>query len=272
MKKLLRTVCVLCAVTVLFLLAGCAEEKAAVPEPTERFFINDFAEVITAEDADAIFSAGAALDAAVAAKLQKTTGAQVVAVTVETTGGEEPGEYALAIGRAWGPGDKDDNNGIVILLATEDREIYVSVGDGLEGALPDSKVGRIIDNYGYDYFAENEFSAGMKSLYTAIVREVYAEYELDVPEDIAQPERYSPDVDYDEAGISWGFIILIIALCIIYSRLRRLPFMFFGGHSGRGGFGGFGGGFGGFGGSGGGFGGFSGGGGGFSGGGAGRGF
>ncbi len=241
-------------------LTGCEEAKVEIPKPTESFFVNDFAGVLSESDAEAIFYAGAALDTAVAKKLGKDTGAQVVAVTVKTTDGEEPSEYALRLGREWGVGNKDDNNGVVILLSTDDREVFVSVGYGLEGALPDSKVGRLIDNYGYDYFAENEFSAGMKSLYTAIIREVYAEYDLDVPENISALQKYSPDVDIKDVGISWIIIALIVIICFVYLRSHGLfiPFGIIGG-----GFGG---------GSGGGFGGFSGGGGSFGGGGAGRGF
>ncbi|MBO4693002.1 MAG: TPM domain-containing protein [Clostridia bacterium] len=268
MKKLFRAIAALCAATALICLAGCKNEKAAIPEPTEKFFVNDFAEALNSQDAEAIFSAGVALDKAVAEKLDKDIGAQVVAVTVKTTEGEEPSEYALRLGREWGVGNAEDNNGVVILLATEDREVFVSVGYGLEGALPDSKVGRLIDNYGYDYFAENEFSSGMKSLYNAVVREVYAEYDLDVPENVSAPKRYEPEINAKEAVSSWAAILAVVVFCIIYLRLRGffIPFGFMGGGF-RGGF--FGGGHSS---GGGGFGGFSGGGGGFGGGGAGRGF
>ena len=267
MKNVFKVLLTLCVAAIILVLTGCEEEQVKIPEPTEEFFVNDFANVLSKNDAEAIFSAGVALDAAVAKRLGKETGAQVVAVTVKTTEGEDPSDYALRLGREWGVGDKDDNNGVVILLATEDREVFVSVGYGLEGALPDSKVGRLIDNYGYDYFAENEFSAGMKSLYTAVIREVYAEYDLDIPENISAIQKYSPDVDPTDVGISWLIIALIVIICFIYSWSHGLFIPF--GIIGRG-FGGF------FGGDnsgrGGGFGGFSGGGGSFGGGGAGRGF
>lgn len=253
----------------LVLLCGCSGSKKVYPDHTEKLYINDFAGVIDERDAEEIFSLGAALEKASAAALKTDTGAQVAAVTVETTEGEEISEYALGLGRQWGLGDKKENNGVVILLATEDREIYVAVGYGLEGALPDSKTGRIIDDYAIDYFKENEFSGGMINLYRAVVREVYAEYGLEVPESVSLPEEYSRDVDLKEAGISWGVILIILIFCALYLWKHGLfvPFGgFFGGFHGGSGFGGGRGGFGG------GFGGFSGGGGGFGGGGAGRGF
>ena len=266
MKKLLRALTLLCALAVLLTLTAC-DEDFDIPEPTEKFFVNDFADVLEESDEEAIYSAGVALNNAVAQKLEQEVGAQVVAVAIDTTYGEEISEFALRLGRKWGVGNSEENNGVVIVLATEDRDVYVSVGYGLEGALPDSKVGRIIDNYGYDYFAENEFSSGMKSLYNAIVREVYAEYDISVPEDLAAPQKYSPDIDVKKTATSWGLIIVIVIFCVIYLWLHGF-FVPFGGFGGgfRGGF------FGGGRSSGGGFGGFSGGGGGFGGGGAGRGF
>ena len=258
----------LCLVVVLLVLScGCKEKKVQIPSPTENFYVNDFADVLKKDDYDSILNTGVALERASAAAIGRETGAQVVAVTVKTTDGEEIADYALTLGREWGVGNKDDNNGIVILLATEDREVYVSVGYGLEGALPDSKTGRLIDNYAIDYFAENEFSAGMISLYNAVVREVYAEYGLDVPENIAAPQEYSVDFDFEKVGISWIVLLIILAFAFFY--LRRYGFA--GAYLiGRGISSGFGGGR--FGGGSGGFGGFSGGGGGFGGGGAGRGF
>lgn len=265
MKKFLRFFAVICSASLLLVLCGCSEE-VNIPSPTDRFYINDYAGVIDSKDADEIFSAGAELDRVSGATLGKETGAQVVAVTVGTTEGEEISDYALRLGREWGVGDKEDNNGVVILLATEDREVYIAVGYGLEGALPDSKTGRIIDNYGIDYFAENEFSKGMLNLYNAIVREVYAEYDIEVPSSVLVPENYKNDVDLEDVGISWGIIILIVALCIIYLRLHG--FFIYGPSFGFSSFSGSGWGRG----SGGGFSGFSGGGGSFGGGGAGRGF
>lgn len=270
-KNILKSLAVFLLALSLCFACGCAEQEVKIPSPTEEFYVGDFADVLSGDDAKSILSAGVALERASAEALGRDVGAQVVAVTVKTTEGEEISEYALKLGRQWGVGNKQDNNGVVILLATEDREVYIAIGYGLEGALPDSKTGRLIDNYGLDYFAENEFSAGMLNLYNAVVREVYAEYGLDVPDDVAPPQQYGSDTDLQKVGYSWAVFIFVLICCLLIGRRYGLfmPFSVFGGFSGRGGRGGFGGGFGGFSG---GFGGFSGGGGSFGGGGAGRGF
>lgn len=273
MKKFLTFAAALSVSVFLLFAVGCGEKEPKLPEPTEKFYVNDFAGVLKTADAEKIFSAGAALDSAVASSLGKDTGAQVVAVTVKTTGGETPADYALRLGREWGVGGADDNNGVVILLATEDREVYIAVGYGLEGALPDSKTGRLIDDYGYDYFAENEFSAGMKSLYNAVVREVYSEYGIDIPENVSAPKKY--DADVSSAGVAGSWFAIFVFCVILFFVLRgKLGWLLLGrstitrgGFFGNFPFGG-GGGHGGFGSGGG----FSGGGGSFGGGGAGRGF
>ena len=161
----------------------------------------------------------------------------------------------------------------MILLSEGEREIYIAVGYGLEGALPDSKTGRLIDTYALSHFEANDFSSGLLSLYSAIVNEVYIEYGL------SPTEGYTPIDKIPEATVengeamkilaSWLLLIVLVALYLGIFR-RRHRFIYFGGppFGGYGGFGGFGG-MGGFG-SGGSFGGFSGGGGSFGGGGAGR--
>ena len=264
MKRILSIA--VAAVLLLLASVGAAAAKK-YPEPTDRFFINDYADVIDSSAEDEIYSRAAAL--------YEKTGAQAVVVAAKNLGGEEPADYALGLGRQWGVGDKKKNNGVVILFALEERQIYIAVGYGLEGALPDSKTGRIIDNYGLEYLKADNFSEGILQITKAVINEVYIEYG-------EEPEKgYTPIDDSEEDGystkvaVSWATLIAVVLLyLLIFGRRRR--FFWFGGPGGFGGFGG--GGFSGgsFGGhsSGGGFsgGGFSGGGGSFGGGGAGRGF
>ena len=262
--SLVFTVIILC---LLCLLSGCGKQgkKVTYPDATDRFFINDFSDVITEENADAIYKTGAAL--------YEKTGAQAVVVTVNSTDGIEISEYALELGRAWGVGSKEKDDGLVILLAVEDRQIYTAVGYGLEGALPDSKVGRLTDTYAIPYLSDDDFSNGVTSLYGALVNEIYAEYGVAVDDQYIVPQEQSEEVSAKSVAISWIVMLIVILIYFAIFRRRGLFFFFGGFGGGNGGFGGFGGGSGGFGGRGGfGGGGFSGGGGSFGGGGAGRGF
>lgn len=242
-------------------LCGCAEDEG-YPKATDYFYVNDFANVIDdSQEANMVSKAAA---------LAEATTAQVVAVTVDNLGGEEISSYALELGREWGVGSDETDNGIVVLLSVEDREIYIAVGYGLEGALPDSKTGRIIDVYGLEYFKADDFSSGIIAIFDALINEVYLEYGLEAESGYVSIENVVTDDSLSESGgkvaISWVALIVILIVISLLSRRRGGTFFwFFGGPGSFGGHGGFGG-------SSGGFGGFRGGGGSFGGGGAGRGF
>lgn len=248
MKKIISFSVILCLL--LFFSQGvCA--KTDYPKPTSTFFVNDFADVLTPEQEAKMQSLGV--------NLYNASKAQVVAVTIDSLEGNDINDYALTLARDWGIGNAGQDNGILLLLSVGDREVRIEVGYGLEGALPDSKTGRILDIYGIDYFKANDFGSGMYNVYNSLVNEVYIEYGM------SPDENYTPvdDTLSTKSVVIYIIFFLLIILFVIPRRLR-LPFLFFGGPRWPRGPGGFGGGSG-FGG-----GGFSGGGGGFGGGGASR--
>ena len=252
-----RLISIFCLVAIFLFATGC-EKKDSIPSPTESFYVNDFADIISAETETEMLSRAVTLN-------NKTT-AQVVVVTVETLGGKAAADYALELGRNWGVGNSESDNGIVILLSESEREIYIAVGYGLEGALPDSKTGRIIDRYGLEYLKTDDFSKGLSAISRAIINEVYIEYGVEPEEGYTSIDNL-PDEIYGQQStkdISTSWVIMLIILIIFFSFFGRGrgPFIFLGGPTFRGGFGGSG--------RSGGFGGFSGGGGSFGGGGAGR--
>lgn len=252
MKRLISIAAVL---FLLFALCGCEEEEK-YPQPSDNFYVNDFADVMTDSDEQEFLSRAVALE--------KATTAQVVVATVEDLGGDEPYEYATELGRQWGIGNEEADNGVLILFARDDREIFIAVGYGLEGALPDSKTGRIIDVYGLEDLRNDNFSKGILSIGKALINEVYIEYGLQPEEGYVNIENIQEEiVDPAEVGVSWAVLIIILIILMLLSR-RRGGIIFFPMFHGGGGFHSGGGGFSG--------GGFSGGGGSFGGGGAGRGF
>lgn len=270
MKKLLSLLG-----TVVLLAALClpAMAKQDYPQPTNDFFVNDFAGCLTAEDAAYMQSLGEAL--------YNSTRAQVVVVTVDSLDGESIEDYAIGLGREWGIGDKDTDSGVLLLLSAGDREVRIEVGYGLEGRLTDGKTGRILDNYAIPFLKENDFSTGLRQAYAVLVNEVYAEYGMETTtgEDMTVVENID-DYDTDQSLRSQFVVFLPMGLVILLIILSRVFVKHGGGgSSGHTGGGFYGGGFyggggsfrgGGF--SGGGGGGFSGGGGSFGGGGSSRGF
>ncbi len=246
MKRTFAFLSVFCLLSLYLCLPAAA---VSYPHPTSRFFVNDFANVITPEAEAAMQKQGETLF--------RACEAQVVAVTVQSLQGSDIESYAIGLAREWGIGDREKNNGLLLLLSVTERKVRIEVGYGLEGALPDSKTGRILDIYSMDYFSEDRFSDGMQAVYDALVNEVYIEYGLE-PDADYQPVE---DVGDTIADILIAVIVIVIIILILLSgRHRRGPRAvgptLFGGPPYGGGFsGGFSGGGGGFSGGGGGFGG-----------------
>ena len=223
MKRILSIISVL----LLLSLCGCSSKEEEFIKPTENFYVNDFADVIEDNAETEMLSRAVSLN-------QQTT-AQVVVVTVESLDGREPWEYALEIGRQWGVGDEEKDNGVVILLSENDREIYISVGYGLEGALPDSKTGRIIDVYGLEYFKKDDFSNGLLGISKAVVNEAYAEYGIPaengyVPIDnISMSQNGAEEADGKKVVLSWAVMIVFIAVYLLLYRKFGAGVFFIGG-------------------------------------------
>ena len=235
----------------------CVAISADELKQTDAFFVNDYAGVIEESYERTICEQGE--------RLYNASKAQVVVVTVDSIDGRSAANFAADLGNAWKLGDGELDNGVVILLVMDSKDIQIGTGSGIGGALPASKCGRIIDTYGIDYLSDGEYGKGLASIYDSVMNELFIYYGLDPDADYEQVEDESESI----AVIGMiGAVVMIIVIIIIVAgrggRHRGGPFLF-------GGPGSFGGGFpGGH--SGGGFsgGGFSGGGGSFGGGGAGR--
>ena len=73
-----------------------------------------------------------------------STSTQVTIVIVKSTLPYPAGDYAFELGKRWGVGQKDKDNGIVLLWATDDRKVFIATGRGMEGSIPDAISKRII--------------------------------------------------------------------------------------------------------------------------------
>lgn len=203
-----------------------------------------------------------------------TTSTQIIVVTLPSLEGGDAGDYAVRLGRAWGVGQGEKDNGVVVLVSREDRQLYIATGLGLEGAIPDIVAGRIVRDVMVPAFREGNFYDGIAGAVDKLMLAAAGEYTVD------------PSSDGDGIPFQVIVIIFIVVIIIVIAvsaahdehdgdggrryRSQSGPVIIWGGDWGGGRRGGFsGGGFGGGGFGGGGFGGFSGGGGGFGGGGAG---
>mgnify|MGYP003303765051 CR=1 FL=1 len=180
------------------------------PEPTSEFFVNDFADVIDDEVEDELQAIGASL--------YSETTAQVVVVTVDSLDGYDVSEYALELGREWGVGSEDADNGVVLLLSVNDRQVTIQVGYGLEGCLSDGKTGGILDTYAIPYLKDDNFSLGLENAYKAIANVVCVEYGIELDNLNVEDYKYNYDIfDKDDASNEELILIFII---IYYNMIK----------------------------------------------------
>jgi len=92
--------------------------------------------------------------------LEEETGAQVAVLTIPSLEGQVLEDFSMRVVEAWKLGDQDRDNGVLVLIARDDRKIRIEVGYGLEGVIPDVLAGRIIDNAMKPAFRDGDFSGG----------------------------------------------------------------------------------------------------------------
>lgn len=191
------------------------------------------------------------------ADLEAKTGRQMVVATLSDLQGYEIEDYGYQLGRAWGVGDKTRNDGVLLLVAPQDRKVRIEVGYGLEGVLTDALSSLIIQNKILPAFRSGEMEDGVVAGAEAVIGQ------LSLPDDQARAIAAAPpkaEAQSDGGGIPVIFIALII-LWVLISVLRGgrrgrgsgawwiLPLLLSGGggrdHGGGGGFSGGGGSFGG---------------------------
>lgn len=105
-----------------------------------------------------------------------STSNQIAVVLIPTTGDYEISEVAYQLGRKWGVGNKENNNGVVLLVAKNDRKVFIAPGYGLEGAIPDAIAKRIVENEIVPNFREQDFYRGIDYGVDAIIKAAAGEY------------------------------------------------------------------------------------------------
>lgn len=107
---------------------------------------------------------------------RQKSGNQIAIVIVPSIGNESLEKYSLDIARAWGIGTKDNNNGVLLFVAKDDRRLRIEVGTGLEGALTDAQTGRIIRNDISPLFREGKYYEGVQTGLAKIIASIHGEY------------------------------------------------------------------------------------------------
>jgi uncharacterized protein len=218
-----------------------------IAKPNPATLVTDVAGVLTPEQKQALEKKLVAID--------DSSSNQIAVVIIPTLDGYPKEEYATKLFRDWGIGNKKTNNGVLLLVAINDRQIRIEVGYGLEGAIPDITALNIIDNDIKPAFKAGNYYEGINKATDNIAKAAVGEYK------VAKAKK-------SKSKGSGGFLIILIIIFLILrsgrggggsniggggfsdvaTGLLLGSILGGGGRGGGGGYGGGGGGFGGFGG------------------------
>lgn len=187
-------------------LAAPAADEPAVP--TLARHVTDLTGTLSADQVDR-------LDARLVA-LEKAKGSQVVVVMVPTTQPDDLEDYSLKVAEANKVGRKGPDDGVLLLLAKNDRRVRIEVGYGLEGALPDAIAARIIREYMAPKLRANDYYGGIDEALNAITQIVQGE---------ALPPPVSPDDSHERRRGGGGHLLLPLIFGVLFLRglLGRAP-------------------------------------------------
>lgn len=156
--------------------------------------VHDYAGVLTADQQQQL--------EAKLVNFDNSTSNQIVVVTVLSMQGNDIADYAVELGRKWGVGGKQFNNGIILLIAKNDRKLHIATGYGLEGTIPDVTASQIIQEIIKPNFRSGDYNSGINQGVDALMA--------------AAQGKYNTPREYGGGSISFGTLLLIgIILFII---------------------------------------------------------
>ncbi|MDC7232941.1 MAG: TPM domain-containing protein [Spirochaetales bacterium] len=249
--------------TLLLLLVFLPSMLSALDVPPLQGRVNDRASVFTSAQKQELENYLAALE--------QESSVQMAVLTIPSLKGDDLESFSIRVADEWKLGQEGEDNGVLLLLALEDRKVRLEVGYGLEGSLTDAKSGYIVRDIMIPYFSDGDFAPGIMAASQAVAGVVTGGQDIS-PEALQRSQRSSQQSSRRSVPVNL-LVILFILFFNSFGRMgrRRRGGLFqllflnsllnsssrrssWGGGSGFGGGGGFGSG-GGFGGGGGGFGG-----------------
>lgn len=196
MTNLLRRVAALLALAALALGGMSARAQDVRPVP-----------VLTASVIDQTGTLGRAQVSALEAKLaalEREAGAQIVVLMVATTQPEDIASYAQRVGESWKIGRRDVGDGLLIVVAKDDRRMHIATAKSLEGAVPDLAAKQILNNTMQPAFRAGDYAGGINAAVDQLSRRIKGEA---LPAPSATPSRSSP-----QGGPDWGDFALFFLM------------------------------------------------------------
>jgi len=155
--------------------------------------VNDYAGILSSETHTELES--------VLAAHEKSTTNQIAVLTIRSLEGAVLEDYSIKVAGTWKLGQKGKNNGVLLLIAKDDRKVRIEVGYGLEATLTDANCSQIIRNEIVPRFKSGDFDGGVKSAINAIIGTLGGTYIAETPGDDTEIG--------DTAGMLIGLLIFL---------------------------------------------------------------
>ena len=169
--------------------------------PRPNTLVTDYTNTLALQDKAALEHKLVAFD--------DSTSTQIAVVLIHSVGSYDIAQYGAALGRKWGIGTKGKNNGILLLVALDDRKVTIQTGYGAEGAVPDAITSQIIQQDIKPYFKQTNYYAGLDAATTSLMKYMKGEYKADKrAQDVQQN-------DGDGGGGSIGVLVFIVIVILI---------------------------------------------------------
>jgi uncharacterized protein len=192
---------------VLFVCLHVDAHSLEVPRP--EGYVNDRAKLLTAEEKARLES--------LLGRFESETTNQVVVLIVPSLEGDSLEDFSIRVAESWKPGQKDRDNGVIFLVALEDRKARIEVGYGLEGALTDAQTGRILQNLVFPAFREGDYPGGIQAGLVGILQSIRGEF----PSQAAQGAEPTRQVRAQASGL----LLLLLLILLLFSRAGRFFLM-----------------------------------------------
>jgi uncharacterized protein len=215
-RKTLSSIIISLILIILFSFSVYAQPNVPM-KPTTNIYVQDYARMISQPTVAQISEE--------AGKLDLKTTAQVCIVTINNLVGNSIEEYANTLFRKWGIGSKGKDNGVLLLISKEDREMRIEVGYGLEGRINDAKAGRMIQVLS-GYLKQGKNDEGIYYTFSSIAKEIYDEYGITDKSNKYQGKvnstnranntKTSTNIDY-----RWVIAVVVVFLLLMSNRPGR---------------------------------------------------
>ncbi len=203
----------------ILLLSLLAIPALAVVDKSDQFYVADYANVLTPQTEDMIVNYNGALE-------QQCSGAQIVVVTVDYLDGMYADEYATELFNDWGVGSSSANNGVLLLLAIQERKFWMVQGLGLSDSLTTDTINSLLDNYLAKPFDAGQYDKAVSDTFMQLLYWFDNQYGTQVvasnPAYQQSAQQQQQQQQSSDSGLSFllTLVIILLMISILTSGLR----------------------------------------------------